>query len=64
MERLWDANVAENRAFDAIRERLNEGVGPHDSKVAVLRLVGVYGKAVEKRKAIELRDAILERVPS
>jgi hypothetical protein len=64
MERLWDALVAEGRAFDAIRERLNQGVLPEDPKVPVLKLIGAYGKAVEKRKAIELRDAILERVPS
>lgn len=64
MERLWDAQVAETRAMDAIVARLNEGVERADPKVPVLKLVGAYGRAVEKRKAIELRDAILERVPA
>lgn len=61
---LWQASVDESRAHDALTRRLNEGVLPSDPKVPVLKLIGVYARAVERRKAIEIRDAVLERIPS
>jgi hypothetical protein len=62
--RLYDAIVAEHRAKDALIAKINAGITLEEPKVPVLKLVGAYRAAVERRKAIEIRDAVLERVPS
>ena len=63
MMSLFDALVAEYDAKRVLHERINQGVLPGEPKVPVLRLVRDYGKAVERRKAVEIADAVIERVP-
>ena len=60
MDELIAARDRENRAFNRLAERINEGIKPTDSKVAVLRMVGELRSAAVQRKALELSNLMSE----
>ena len=64
MMSLYEAVAAEYAAFDALRDRINAGISPQDPKVPVLKLVQEHRRAVERRVLIDVRDRVMERIPS